>query len=280
MRYFGRRPETAHVAGQVLQFRPETEEGGAINDHPRVDTTASGPDDRAMRIARRPNLRDEVASYLRHQIFAGGLRPGSRLDLDGLAATMGVSKIPLREALIRLESEGLVDSEARKGVFVALLTPDDILDHYKIFGSIVAIAVERSARLIGSAELERLDELLAEMENWHDEFQSDERLNSEFHRIINKAGGSRRLNSVIRQLSTAIPEHLYHLQRGWTQDAQREHRAILEALRAGDGPAASRLAQSHVEAGGRQAVKSLTGMGFWPEPDASTVTELQDKRPV
>lgn len=229
--------------------------------------TPSAPSNGLYRPARL-NLRDEVSAYLREEIFAGRLRPGTKIDQDGVAVTMGISKLPVREALIALEAEGLVNSIPRRGAYVAMLTADDFHDHYRVYGRVVAIAAERAAGRITLDELEILDRLVDRMEMWVYGDQDDERLNFQFHRLINRAGASRRLKSVLKSLAQAMPEKLYHETRGWSKPAQREHRAIVTALRNGDGLAAAAASIEHIEAGAEQVIRSLTNSGFFASDPA------------
>jgi DNA-binding GntR family transcriptional regulator len=216
---------------------------------------------------RRHNLKEDVAACIRELIFGGDLRPGARIDQDRIAETLGVSKLPVREALILLESEGLVIGYPRRGAFVAPLTPDDIYDHYHIFALLVSTAAERAATRITDADLGKLEELLVQMEQWdsRESAHGQEQLNDEFHRIINRAGGSRRLNAVLRSVANGIPDRLYHQTRGWTEIAQKEHREILDALRARDGKRVAAAAAAHIDSGAAHAVRMLRESGFWSD---------------
>ena len=85
---------------------------------------------------RRHNLADEVATHIRTAILAGRLRSGERIDQDAIADELGVSRLPVREALIALDKEGLVNTIPRKGSYVARIDREDIADHYEIFGQL------------------------------------------------------------------------------------------------------------------------------------------------
>ena len=73
----------------------------------------------ARRVPRRRNLSEDVAEYIREGIMSGALRPGTRIDQDAIAADLGVSRLPVREALISLDKEGLINTIPRRGAFVA-----------------------------------------------------------------------------------------------------------------------------------------------------------------
>ena len=210
----------------------------------------------------RRNLKDEVAIYIREQIFSGAFKPGEKIDQDGIALELGVSKLPVREALIGLEAEGLVTNLARRGAFVADLTPEDVLDHYAIFGLLAGLAYERASERITEEELAGLEEITSRMEAT-DDLHEQEDLNARFHRMIHQIGGSRRLKSVLRMLVQSIPRGFYEFTPGWSDQAMRDHRAILKALKERDGEGAARAAQEHLAAGGEAAVAMLRATGFW-----------------
>ena len=78
----------------------------------------------------RPTLKDEAAQYVRDRILTGVRKPGMKIDQDAVADDLGARRLPVREALIALEAEGLVETIARRGLYVAALSPSDIRDHY------------------------------------------------------------------------------------------------------------------------------------------------------
>lgn len=212
------------------------------------------------------SLKDLAAAAIRERIFSGDLRPGTKVDQDALAAEMGMSKLPVREALISLDSEGLVNSIARRGAFVAELTRDDIRDHYQIFGTVAGLAAERAATALTDEELGQLADLLKEMEA-ADDPATQERLNYEFHRLINVAGQSRRLSSVLGLLSKSLPSHFYEFHTQWAETARKDHRRILQALKARDPERASKEMANHLRRGADHAVAFLESTGFWDDED-------------
>lgn len=216
------------------------------------------------RRARRQNLKQDVATYLRDQIFSGVLKPGERIDQDALAEAVGVSRLPVREALIKLEAEGMIVNVPRRGAFVALLEPEDITDHFEMYGALSGVAAARAASL-GSAELIKdITEISARMRNATDPDEHD-RLNFTFHQLINKAGGSRRLISVLRILSDNMPSHFFTSNNEWSfrERAFAEHDQIVAAIRAGDSGGAASAVANHFRHVGEQAEHSLRVAGFW-----------------
>ncbi len=214
----------------------------------------------------RPNLKDEAADFLRDAIFAGRFRPGDRIDQDQIAADLGVSRLPVREAIITLSTEGLIDMMPRRGAFIARLTRDDVLDHYVIFGVLSGLAASRAVEVITDDQLDDLATLITAMGTSKDPV-AQEQMNFRFHQIINKAGSSRRLTMVLGQLSKNMPTRFYEFTQGWADRAICEHQAILDALRSGDPRLASAVVAMHLRSGGEQAVKMLDSLDFWPKQD-------------
>lgn len=223
---------------------------------------AAHPEDLDDSVVERPNLKDTVARRLRDLIFTGQLVPGSKIDQEEMAARLGVSKLPVREALIGLESEGLVDNIPRRGAFVAPLSRDDVRDHYNVFGLVSGLAAERAVETLSDEDLDRLQRLADQMEA-STSAEDKEELNFRFHRTINLAGGSRRLRSVIRLLGKSIPTRFFVFAEDWSDVAMEDHRRILEALCARDPEGARRAVEDHLRDSADHAVRILEERGFW-----------------
>ncbi|WP_020578856.1 GntR family transcriptional regulator [Actinopolymorpha alba] len=212
----------------------------------------------------RPNLKQEAAKFIRDLILSGEVRPGDRLDQDRIAAELGVSRLPVREALIALESEGMVENIARRGAFVASLEPEDFIDHYRMYGLLSGIAAKRAAQAGSPDVIERLSEIATQMRATTDPREHD-RLNYSFHQAINKAGSSRRLTAVLRMLSNNMPSHFYEYNSEWEYRSQalKEHDEILDAIKRGDGDSAAAAVAKHFNNTGEQTVRMLRSVGFW-----------------
>jgi DNA-binding GntR family transcriptional regulator len=212
----------------------------------------------------RRNLKASVANVITAQILSGEIRAGQRIDQDALAAGLGVSRLPVREALIMLENVGFVTSIPRRGSYVAQITPDDVLDHYEIFGMASGLAARHATSLLTPQELARLEELYVTMHRNHGpEHLAD--LNYQFHRLINSKSSSR-LRAHLRQLSRAMPMRLLLLSDVFAPEAEAHHRAIIDALTRHDADAAAEAAAIHLRASGQYAVAELQSAGFWDRP--------------
>jgi DNA-binding GntR family transcriptional regulator len=219
----------------------------------------------------RTNLKDVVADHIRNLIFSGKLRPEQKIDQDELAASLGVSKLPVREALIRLENEALVRGIPRRGVFVAPLTREDVRDHYQIYGMVEGIAARRAAARLDDGQLSQLAALVEQMHS-SSEPDRQERLNHEFHRAVNLAGGSPKLLSVLQLLSKTMPARFYEFASGWAEVAADQHHRIMDALAARDEDEAERAMRDHIVSGGEYAIRMLEQSGFWQAESADLAT--------
>ena len=203
----------------------------------------------------RRNLSDHVAEHLRQLIFGGLLAPGAHVPQDEVADELGVSRIPIREALIALEAEGLVGLEPHRGAFVQPIGRQDVEDHYQMYGLIHGIAAARSAASIDEEGLAELQALNDEMRVVAPERLSE--LNWQFHRIINHLGGSRRLRAVLRTLARNIPANFFEDVRGSGEIAVQGHQLIIDALRRGDGDDAARACHAHLQEEGLLVVQMM-----------------------
>ena len=218
------------------------------------------------------NLKHAVASYVRKGVFAGTLKAGQRIDQDELAATLGVSKVPVREALISLEAEALVITVPRRGTFVAPLSAQDVANHFHMTGLIAGFAASRATERLTEEDLAELERILHDM-RYAREPAALQMLNDQFHRIINNAGCTGRIRSVLGLLADGIPSRL-EFAVGWDNLANYDHLQILEALKAKDADRVGELMFEHVRSGYVEAVKALEGIGFWSadgaDPEDST----------
>ena len=210
----------------------------------------------------RQNLKVQVAEHIRAMIFSGEVRPGSRVDQDLIAEQVGVSRLPVREALIMMEGEGLITNQVRRGYFIANLTPEDLHDHFYIFGLLAGLAAERAAAKMMPEELDRLREILAQSADTEDP-RALNRLNEEFHAIINRNAGSRRLRVALGVLADSMPRSFFELNPGREKLARAEHAEIIDALARRDGDAARSLMLTHLRDSGDFVVEALRERGFW-----------------
>jgi DNA-binding GntR family transcriptional regulator len=211
---------------------------------------------------RRRNLREEVVRYIRDLILGGEIKPGMRIDQDAIAADVGVSRLPVREALILLEAEGLVESRPRRGTYVAEFTEEDLVDQYRAFGVIAGMIAARAAERMTQDDVLSLQEALERAEaakTTEEQAGQDAR----FHEILMRNGGSLRLQGIYRSFSYVLPTRGHHLDPKERARATRAHREQLEALRSGDADRAAEAVRRHVEDSAAYAGRLLRSTGFW-----------------
>jgi DNA-binding GntR family transcriptional regulator len=208
------------------------------------------------------NIKALVAERVWLDIFQGRLRPNQKIDQDQLAIELGISKLPVREAMILLESEGLVENPPRRGCYVAALTPADIRDHCQLIGLVAGLAARRAAATLTDESLSILRVLLDKLGQAEDGAER-EQLNLEFHRHISISGSGRRLRSALRLFVNTMPRHFYDFTARWTPEALAAHERILGALEARDPEASERAMREHLAWGADMAVDGLSRLGFW-----------------
>jgi DNA-binding GntR family transcriptional regulator len=192
---------------------------------------------------------DRVTDGLRHLILSGRLPPGSRLNQEVLAAQFDVSRLPVRNALSRLESDGLVVLKPSSGAWVAKLDLSECLEIYLIRERLEPLALSRSVERIGDADVERLSELVEEMAAGTDT-DTFLRLDRTFHlasyahaRMDHLLGLIERYWNTTQHYRRAFTT-LLGRERNWIIHA--EHRLIVDAIRRRDGEGAANLLFEHI----------------------------------
>lgn len=208
--------------------------------------------------ARRRGLADEVADRVRDAIFAQVYTPGGQLREVELAAALGVSRGPVREALLRLEREGLVRIEWHRGATVTTLSPADIAELHSLRGALEELAVRQVVDRASDEDLAAVDRAVERMRRAADA-RDMVRCDMAFHDAVYAASRHRRLQEAWQAIRSQV--HLYLLTRigvsvaGYLSRIPEEHRELAAALRARDADVAGELFAAHR----RLAYDILTG---------------------
>lgn len=196
-------------------------------------------------------LRELVFESLREAIIGGQLRPGERMMEIQLAEEMGVSRTPVREAIRKLELEGLVVMIPRKGAYVAGLSLKDITDVFEIRRAVEGLAAELAAERITDDELETLERYLVIIAEQIEEGDLNKvvETDTKFHTLLYQASRNNRLTQIINNLREQIQRFRTTslAYPGRMKNALEEHRRIVEAISSRDGEQARRIAQEHIE---------------------------------
>ena len=196
-------------------------------------------------------LRDVVFQTLRQAILKGELKPGERLMEIKLAETLGVSRTPIREAIRKLELEGLVIMIPRKGAAVANITEKDTKDVLEVRRTLEMFAVEVACDRITKEQLAALKEAAKAFEasKGSNDLMRIAETDMHFHEIIYEATHNERLVQMLNNLR----ENMYRYRIEYLKDSNyydglvREHKAILEAIESGDKEKAGIYMKNHIE---------------------------------
>jgi DNA-binding GntR family transcriptional regulator len=207
-------------------------------------------------IENRDTLHLKVCNVIREAILKGDFKPGERLKQNDLADVMGVSRMPIREAFRKLESEGLIRLEPHKGAIVKSIHVGDIEEIYALRAELEKMAVYQSVGLLSNEELQRLTYLVDKMECSEDvdDFVG---YNIEFHRLLIKRCKWERLNTFISTLWNGLPQQTPHILQGQKETSNIEHRGILNAVLNNDKETAANLVSEHITRTGEMLIKSL-----------------------
>ncbi len=203
------------------------------------DTAAKGRSNgrRQAKIVRTPSG-EHIASHIRRLIFEGELRPGMRVPQDAIAQELGVSRIPVREALIVLEREGWVTNEMHRGAFINTLDEPTVHDHYELFGLIYGFAAKRALARAGDdlpQQLGAIQTQFAQATTADDHYD----LSIAFHSLIVKGAASPRINVALRAMSALVPGNFFEEVPEAVEVESRGLAAITRAMKQGDGDKAS-----------------------------------------
>lgn len=196
-------------------------------------------------------LRDVVFNTLRKAILTGELKPGERLMEIHLANRLGVSRTPIREAIRKLELEGLVIMIPRRGAEVAQITEKNLKDVLEVRRALDALCVELACDRISAEELEQLEKACEEFERATQTQDTTiiAKADVELHDIIVRATGNQRLIQLINNLS----EQMYRYRFEYIKDEDRhdnlvdEHRMIYESIVKRDKKSAAQAAKLHID---------------------------------
>jgi DNA-binding GntR family transcriptional regulator len=190
-----------------------------------------------------------IAGELRQAILDGHYAPGARIQQESLAGQHGASRVPVREALLILESEGLVTVVANTGAWVSRLSLAECEEMYQIRERIDPLLLRFSIPNLGTAEVDNLERLASEMEASTD-VEQFLRLDREFHLSSYAAAET----SVLSELVEQLWNRTQHYRRAFTRvfrsegdlSAHYDHHLIVGAIRRGDADEAERVLALHI----------------------------------
>jgi len=190
------------------------------------------------------SLSEQVYNYLRDEMHTGGILPDTILNLNEISRHLGISKTPLRDALIKLEMERFVTIMPRRGVMVNQLTLQDISDFYQIIGALECEVIKEVSSRIGSVQISEMRQLNADMREAlrREEFDSYYGINIKFHDIFLNLSDNKRLRPMIMPMK----QRLYDFQRRpylkeWEFRNCNEHDKFIDLIKQGNSLGAAQF---------------------------------------
>lgn len=205
-------------------------------------------------------LREKVYGPLRADMISCRLAPGTEIRESELAARFGVSKSPVRDALMRLEREGLVITLPRQGYRVAPVSLADVQDMFHLRDALERACMERIVRRASDDQLAELEPFRRfDAVAWDGGFVA---YNREFHRTLARIAGNARmraqLDDLIDQMERPVQLSLSSLKQGDPQSLVDEHSQIIDALQARQLSRAQRVASRHVAEAGKRVMRAMS----------------------
>jgi DNA-binding GntR family transcriptional regulator len=224
---------------------------------------AAEPSPAAVSVQR---LTDAAYRILKAQILSQAFAPGQRLRVDDLAARLGMSRTPVKDALNALAAEGLVDIVPRRGTFVAGLSAETIAEVFELRRALELLAAESLVARVTDEEIAELKELLAALDDSaQDDADEHMRRNMAFHRAFVRMAGNRKLLEVYESLNVHIQIARIHARwQNWQQrrpQEREEHQAILQALETRDAASLAAAVDAHIRRAKRSLVDDLQSIG-------------------
>ena len=189
------------------------------------------------------SLKEQVYEYLRQQFQQHRLQPGAVINMDATSKKLGISKTPLRDALIQLEMEGFVTISPRRGIFVNQLPLAEIREFYQVIGALESSALQAAFSRLGASGIRKMDQLNRQMQKAidHDDFDLFYKKNLLFHDSFIELSGNKTLIRMIGNLKKRLYDFPQQRQwiKEWEESSIREHQEIVDFLAAGDAQSAA-----------------------------------------
>lgn len=183
------------------------------------------------------SLKDQVYDYLRLQLQKGEILPGSVINIDLSSKRLGISKTPMRDALLQLEMEGFVTILPRRGVVVNPLTWNDIKHYFQVIGALESTAIIATQDYIGSSDIKYMKKLCIDMKKAlaKDNFNMYYEKNVEFHNVFLNLSK----NPILKKTVENLKKRLYDFPRpknfikGWEEILIKEHEKLIDLISQG-----------------------------------------------
>ena len=216
-------------------------------------------------LIKRESLTDRIVKLIHEDIFERNLLPGSKISLTELAAKWGISITPLREAIRKVEAEGLITSVPGKGFIVRTVHPDDVKEIFIVRKTLESLACKLACKNITEQEIKEIEKIQESLKkiarenkvNDNEEFKLIQHLNKKFHFSIYNASGNKTLVEMISlvwgRTATIIACILSSPKR--LNKLIEEHDTILDALKKRDEAGIQKALKKHLSISGKAAIE-------------------------
>lgn len=209
-----------------------------------------------------PSAFDHAYDFLKTRIREGSLASGARIKAEDVATELGISRMPVREAIRRLDSEGLVTIRPNRGAIVAVLGAEEILELFEMRSVLEGLVIRRAIGKFDEDGFEELELRLNRLGRVGDDVDRWIVRHNEFHDYICSVSGGRRLVQEVRRLRTAVEPYLrMALDLPQAEGVVAEHRSLVEAIRRGDAQAAEVEMRQHVLSTAHDVIRSAEARG-------------------
>jgi DNA-binding GntR family transcriptional regulator len=215
-------------------------------------------------VLQRQRASDSVYEALRGAILSRAFAPGQRLNVHDLAAQLGVSLTPVKDALTRLEAEDLIEIRPRSGTFVTAMSPDDVAETFEIRCALECLAAEKAITKATSEDIGRLTllaDMVAEPASTEAARTRHETRNADFHKKIVELSGNRRLVQMYESLEAHLQiARIHRSHADWKlrlKSERDEHLAIVKAFQKQDVEALLKALRQHITRAADSLVRDL-----------------------
>lgn len=230
-----------------------------------MNPSRHAPPGTLQRMPQPAQLPQQVAEYVREMIISGQAKPGDFLRIERIAEAVGVSQTPVREGLLALKSEGLVNLLPRRGFVVAPITKQDITDLYWVQATLSGELAARAAGNVSDADIEALE---ANIRSYEEAIAAEKwdvvpEIGMDFHREVHRIACSNRLVVLLESVMANLPNRSYAA--GHPRFTGKEHPALLQALKKREPDEARHLMSDHMIGQGERLIDILSERGLWSE---------------
>lgn len=219
---------------------------------------------------KRAKTSEAVVEYVQRQIFDGRLRPGDRIDVELISATLGVSPTPVREALMLLERDGVISTRLHRAAYVEYFSARTLRADFHVLGLLSGVAAARVAKDRDPAVIAELQRILQDLRDTPADSHARRReLTFEILRVQHRAGATPRLRAQLRGFSGFLEAAARSSDRRGHDEIIQAQARVIEAIVAGHEGQASRWRLADTRAVGEEVIRDLVGRGVLPDDGTS-----------